>query len=154
MSPQAVLLPTRPPVRASDAERERAVRALRHHYAAGRLTERELEERLGRAYAARSRPDLARLLSDLPSDRGTRALRRFYRWQREALKYHAGAYVSINGALVGLWALTGEGAFWPAWSLAPGTAMLAWHAASSHMFRRALGLPGRPGRRQAARSRT
>ena len=146
MSPQAVLLPGRPPVRASDAERERTARALRHHYAAGRLTERELDERLGRAYAARSRPELARLLSDLPSDRRFRALARFYRWQREALKYHAAAYASFNGALVGIWALTGEGAFWPAWSLAPGTAMLAWHAAGSHMLRRALGLPGRRGR--------
>ncbi len=127
-------------IRASDADRDRIAAALRRHYTAGRLTESELEERLARVYAAQFQSQLAPLLRDLPSDRRARAWHGFYRWQREALKYHAAAYVSVNGALVGVWALTGEGAFWPAWVLAPGTVMLAWHAAASRLLRRSLGL--------------
>jgi hypothetical protein len=144
-------LPSSPvgPVRASDADRERTAAVLRGHYAAGRLSQGELEDRLARVYAARFRSELAPLLRDLPSDLRARAWRRFYRWQREALKYHAAAYASVNGTLVGIWALTGEGAFWPAWVLAPGTVMLGWHAAASRMLRRSLGLP--PGRRRPPR---
>jgi hypothetical protein len=62
----------------------------------------------------------------------------FYRWQRRALNYHAGAYVSLNGGLVAVWAVTGEGEFWPGWVLAPATAMLAWHAIGSRMLRRSV----------------
>jgi len=39
-------------VRASDEEREGTCTALREHYAAGRITSAELEERVGRAYGA------------------------------------------------------------------------------------------------------
>ena len=56
-----------PDVRASDAERERAVERLRVHAAAGRLTVEELDERSERAYAARTEGELARLLADLPA---------------------------------------------------------------------------------------
>ena len=40
---------------ASDAERERAVEALRHSFADGRITAQEFEERVERAYDARTR---------------------------------------------------------------------------------------------------
>lgn len=130
-------------VRASDAERELAADALRRHFAAGRLTASELEERVARAYSARSRADLAAVLADLPSDRAVRAAIRFYRLQREALRYHAAAYVSVNGSLVAIWAATGEGQFWPGWVLAPGTAMIAWHSAGSRLLRRVLRLDRR-----------
>jgi DUF1707 SHOCT-like domain len=52
--------------RASDAERERAVDALRRHHADGRLSTGELEERTGRAYAATTLGDLDQLFADLP----------------------------------------------------------------------------------------
>ena len=39
-------------VRASDAERDQTVALLQHHFADGRLTRAELEERAGAAYAA------------------------------------------------------------------------------------------------------
>lgn len=52
--------------RASDAERERAADALRRHHADGRLSTDELEERIGRAYAATKLGDLDQLFSDLP----------------------------------------------------------------------------------------
>lgn len=57
-----------PPVRASDAERDRAEARLKHHYAVGRLTLPELEERVGAAYGARTRGQLDALLEDLPSE--------------------------------------------------------------------------------------
>ena len=111
---------------------------MRRHYASGRLGEEELEERLARVYAARMRSELHAVLADLPRDLRGRGLRGFYRWQRAALRYHAAAYAGVNGSLVGIWALTGEGQFWPAWVLAPGTAMLGWHAAGSLLLRRSL----------------
>jgi hypothetical protein len=55
-------------LRASDAEREQLVDALRGHAAQGRLTTEELEERTGAAYAARTRGELVALRSDLPDD--------------------------------------------------------------------------------------
>ena len=60
------------------------------------------------------------------NQRGRRA-RRFYRFQREALPYHAAAYVSLNGGLIGVWAATGEGSFWPAGVLAPTTVAMNRH---------------------------
>ncbi len=55
-----------PPVRASDAERGQATEILRAGYAEGRLSRAELDERLGAAYAAKTRADLRDLTSDLP----------------------------------------------------------------------------------------
>ena len=53
-------------VRASDADRDRAVRTLRDHAIVGRLTTEELDERSGRALGARTVGELDALLSDLP----------------------------------------------------------------------------------------
>ena len=55
-----------PAVRASDAEREQAVALLQVSFADGRLTQAELEERAGAAYAARTRSQLRELTADLP----------------------------------------------------------------------------------------
>ncbi len=57
---------SRPDLRASDAERERVAAQLRDHCAEGRLTMSELDERLARAYAARTHGELLALLRDLP----------------------------------------------------------------------------------------
>jgi hypothetical protein len=54
-------------LRASDAERQGAATQLQDHFAAGRLTWEELDERLGQAWAARTRGELARLFTDLPA---------------------------------------------------------------------------------------
>jgi hypothetical protein len=56
-----------PDLRASDADRERSVAALRHHAAEGRLTVEELDERSERAFAARTLRELAELQADLPA---------------------------------------------------------------------------------------
>ena len=55
-----------PRIRASDADRDRTAALLREHHAAGRLTAEEFNERLDKAYAAKTLGDLDQLLSDLP----------------------------------------------------------------------------------------
>jgi hypothetical protein len=53
-------------IRASDADRDRTVAALREHMAAGRLTTGEFDERLDQAYAAKTLGELDDLMADLP----------------------------------------------------------------------------------------
>ncbi|TXK39513.1 DUF1707 domain-containing protein [Nonomuraea sp. C10] len=53
-------------LRIGDAEREQTMTALREHFAQGRLTHEELDERLDQALAARTGRDLARITADLP----------------------------------------------------------------------------------------
>jgi DNA-binding PadR family transcriptional regulator len=60
---------SRPPadqIWVSDADRERAVTSLGDHFAEGRLTRAELDERLTVALSARTAGDLRRLMADLP----------------------------------------------------------------------------------------
>ncbi|WP_067890571.1 DUF1707 SHOCT-like domain-containing protein [Nocardia vaccinii] len=53
-------------VRIGTAEREQAAAALGEHFAAGRLAVDEYDDRVARAYAAKTNADLAVLFSDLP----------------------------------------------------------------------------------------
>jgi hypothetical protein len=55
-------------LRASDADRDRAVSKLTSHFEAGRLTSEEFDDRSGRALRARTQGELAELLADLPPD--------------------------------------------------------------------------------------
>jgi len=112
--------------RASDAERDSAARALRHHYSAGRLDERELEQRLSLVYAAKERRELRRLLRDLPRPFVTR--RQASAMHRAALTAHGWTFLFVNGGLVGAWLATGGGEFWPALGMVPSGALLGWHA--------------------------
>jgi hypothetical protein len=60
---------SRPPadhIWASDADRERVVASLRDHFAEGRLTRAELDERLAVALSTRTAGELRRLMADLP----------------------------------------------------------------------------------------
>lgn len=126
-------------LRISDFERERALQELRVHYAAGRLDGDELEERVEHAYRARTRAQLAATVSGLPLARAEGPLTRWVRRvQRALLRLHLAAYATANGTLMGIWALTGEGTFWPAWMLLPTTALLAWHLAASRLLTRIL----------------
>ena len=52
--------------RASDADRDRTAAALREHLAVGRLTAEEFDERLDKAYAAKTLGELDDLMTDLP----------------------------------------------------------------------------------------
>jgi hypothetical protein len=55
-----------PEIRVGDDEREAAVAALGEHYAAGRLTKEEYDERADLAWQARTRSQLFPLFADLP----------------------------------------------------------------------------------------
>jgi Domain of unknown function (DUF1707) len=94
-------------VLASDAEREQVAEALRTHAAAGRLDPDELDERLGRAFAARTRADLTPLVADLPTPTP--------RPRREIPRIPPVIPLAI--LLVAIWALTGAGYFWPVWPI-------------------------------------
>jgi hypothetical protein len=54
-------------MRIGDTERERALASLGEHYAVGRLTKEELDERSDAVWTARTRHDLAVLFADLPT---------------------------------------------------------------------------------------
>jgi len=53
-------------VRVSDADRDRVAARLQHHYAVGRLTLPELQERVALVYRARTRGQLDAVSADLP----------------------------------------------------------------------------------------
>jgi hypothetical protein len=57
-------------IRISDADRERVAAKLREHYAEGRLTSDELDERLSAALSAKTVGELRRVMADLPDDAG------------------------------------------------------------------------------------
>ncbi len=128
-----------PSLRPSDAERERALRALKAHYVEGRIGAEELERRIDDVYRAGGRRQLAIHLRGMPS-RGLRALllRRARGLQRAVLGMHLLTFVTINASLVGIWGLTGEGSFWPALMLVPSAAFLGWHIVASRALTRAL----------------
>jgi hypothetical protein len=56
-----------PAMRAASADRERAVDVLKAGFAEGRLTQDEYNERMNRAYAARTYAELAVITADLPA---------------------------------------------------------------------------------------
>lgn len=55
-----------PNTRASDGDRDKVASVLREHYAQGRLTVEEFDERLEQLYTSRTYGELATLTSDLP----------------------------------------------------------------------------------------
>jgi hypothetical protein len=107
-----------PDLRASDEQRDRAAAEIRDHYAAGRLTEDELNERLDAAYRARTQGELAELRRDLPalSTRNELTERR-RRLRGELIQETGGAFVPFL-ICTAIWAFTGaESPFWPVWLL-------------------------------------
>ncbi|WP_199565129.1 DUF1707 SHOCT-like domain-containing protein [Spongiactinospora rosea] len=57
-------------LRIGDAERDEMMAALREHFAQGRLTQEELEERLGLTLGAKTGGELAKIAEDLPAPAG------------------------------------------------------------------------------------
>ena len=53
-------------IRASDADRDHVTARLREHFAAGRLTADELDERISAALNAKTHGELRPLMADLP----------------------------------------------------------------------------------------
>ena len=68
--PRAVGATGRSRLRASDADRERVIDALKAAFVQGRLTKDELGRRTGQALASRTYGELAVITSDIPARRG------------------------------------------------------------------------------------
>ena len=130
-------------LRAADADRAALATVLGEHMAAGRLTVGEYEERLGRAYTARTYGELAELTTDLPAARATVSPAPAERSPRAAPEQHhrrqhgrsgdgAGdwrSWASTAAIVLVIWAVTslvsGElRYFWPVWVIGPWGAVL------------------------------
>ncbi len=116
-----------PDIRASDSEREQVVALLREAAGEGRLDVDELEGRLDRAHAARTRAELAVLTRDLPATAPTPA-RVVDRRGRGELRKHVRVFAVVGVLLFAIWAASGGGYFWPAWPLLGWGIGLAKHA--------------------------
>ncbi len=108
----------KPALRASDADRERVAGLLGAHAGEGRLTVDELDERTATAYAARTLPELDALLADLPATTAAPAARLDQPVPEEeeltaAFRSHLTTYLLVQLLLIGIWAATGAGFFWP-----------------------------------------
>jgi len=108
-------------LRVSDEERERVVREIREHFAAGRLTEDELSDRVQAAYKARTVGELGSLRADLPPLPATRAEQRAElaarrgELQRRVLQQSGGTLVAFVVCTVIWFAAGATGSFWPVW---------------------------------------
>jgi hypothetical protein len=108
-------------IRVSDEQRERVAREIREHYAAGRLDDGDLSERVEAAYAARTEADLDALQADLPSlpanvtEQRAEVARRRSELQRRLLQQSGGALAPF-AICTAIWLLAGaSGPFWPIW---------------------------------------
>jgi len=129
--------------RPSPSERERALAALKLRYREGRLSTEELESLAERVYTTVRRSEITAYLWAMPLQTlRWLALRKVRRVQTTVLRFHAATFATVNAIALGIWALMGEGAFWPAVVLLPSAALLAWHAVLSRRLTRALGRRG------------
>ena len=135
-----------PHLRAADADRAAMADVLGAHMSAGRLTVAEFDERLSRAYAAKTYGELAELTADLPplaastpvsvpaprqaaeprtSDCGTPSP-----WAGGWDQSHSWrAWMSTSLIVLTIWAVTALASwefhyFWPIWVIAPWGAVL------------------------------
>jgi hypothetical protein len=110
-------------LRASDADRDRTAGLLREHFGVGRLDQEELDERIRRAYDAKTEGELAALLVDLPALPVTRAearreLAERRRHLRRRVLQESGGGLGLFWLCTGIWAVSGaHGFFWPVFTL-------------------------------------
>jgi hypothetical protein len=105
-------------LRVGESERDRAVAELREHMVAGRLTTEELEQRIGAAYAAGTRSELAAVAVDLPISpvARQRALSEHQAHLRRRLLQEGGGAGGVSLICVVIWIASGaSGDFWPLW---------------------------------------
>ena len=150
-----------PKIRASDEDRDRIVSLLREHHAAGRLTAEEVNERLDKAYAAKTMGELDELMVDLPAMDLYRlpdaSLRRYGRPKPGASSFleaaasrpggvargHSrfspawvsawGSWFTVSLLCFVIWAISGAGYPWPLWVAAPwGAVMLGRWITGGH----------------------
>jgi DUF1707 SHOCT-like domain len=109
--------------RASDEDRDQAAQVLREHFAAGRLSEQEMSDRIQAAYEASTTDQLAALTRDLPQLPATPQHQKAELVQRRAelqrrLLQQAGAGLVPFVICVVIWVAAGaSGSFWPIWVL-------------------------------------
>jgi hypothetical protein len=132
-------------LRASDADREQFVEALRRHHAEGRLTVEELTEGTEQAYGARTLGDLDALGGDLPPlprtaaapAPGTAPADPLSHPQppapgqaaaRTALLRSLFWYGMLSLVLLVVWAMSGRDHFWPIWPILGFALLLGWQA--------------------------
>ncbi len=121
-------------LRTADAERDKVIAALSDHYALGRLSLDELNDRVGQVLQARTRAQLVAPLSDLPAEPVTpsRPARRpsvapvpgspaKARWT----PWLATAVICLTIWLVTSVAHGSALYFWPAWVIGPWAAAMA-----------------------------
>jgi hypothetical protein len=102
-------------LRASQADREDVLEALKAAHVAGRLTGDEFEARVGQAFASRTRADLAAITADIPAvpvaAQPARVPDRVVAWGTGAIIAAAalGGAVLIGGSALILWAITMAG---------------------------------------------
>lgn len=123
-----------PHLRAADADRTAVAGVLGEHMAAGRLTVPEYEERLTRAYAAKTYGELAELTTDLPggvpavsggaTSAGRAAEPARWRDRSEADAWAWRSWASTAAIVVSIWAITSLATwqflyFWPIWVIGP-----------------------------------
>ena len=133
-----------PHLRAADADRTAVAAVLGDHMAAGRLTVAEYEERLTRAYAARTYGELAELTTDLPTDapvpapaasgatvatHGTSPARWGAHGWHGADAGDWRSWGSTAAIVIAIWAVTSLASweflyFWPFWVIGPWGAIL------------------------------
>jgi len=134
---------TERPLRAADADRAAVATVLGEHMAAGRLTVDEYDERLSRAYAARTYGDLDQLTADLPSTRRPQAAQPVAHGHPYPARacgsgpWNAGgstaaawrSWLSTALIVVTIWAVASIAStsflyFWPIWVIGPWGAVL------------------------------
>jgi hypothetical protein len=131
-----------PHLRAADSDRAKVAEALGEHMAAGRLTVAEFDERLSKAYEAKTFGDLAELTTDLPALKpvvarqahpvnacGNQAWGHPARRGGGGLAYAWLAWLRTALIVLTIWAATSLASwqfhyFWPVWVIGPWGAVL------------------------------
>jgi hypothetical protein len=135
-----------PHLRAADTDRAAVATVLGEHMSAGRLTLDEFDERLSRAYAARTFGELDELTADLPAVSSTRAPEPVRpqqatpepapttgcgggQWGSGADAHSWRGWLTTSLIVLAVWAATSLAAwellyFWPVWVIGPWGAIL------------------------------
>lgn len=114
-------MPDDPGLRASDEQREHVAQDIREHFAAGRLSEDELDERVQAAYSAKTQQELDKLMADLPklpaspAQQKAELVQRRRHLQRRLIQETGGGAALFVVCTV-IWISSGaSGQFWPIW---------------------------------------
>ena len=128
-----------PHLRAADADRAAVATVLGQHMSAGRLTMDEYDERLARAYAAKTYGELDQITADLPStDLAPRPAGSSAAPARAPVGAHGGwdadphswrSWLTTSLIVLVIWAATSLATweflyFWPVWVIGPWGAVL------------------------------